>query len=102
MDITFIKEAAQLGGTVFTVVAFLWYLSKRDKDSHESNTRQIEANVLLAKALQRLTDKIEANSSMNVDNTAKIKESVDAVEENTESIKKNTGERERVKDSKRN
>lgn len=60
MDTT-INTIAQLGGTVFTVVAFLYYLSKyQDK--------QIEANIKLAIALENLTDIIYKNSSVNIKN----------------------------------
>lgn len=53
----FIIPAAQLGSTVFVVVAFLWYLLK-------TSDKQIAAQVTLAKALQRLTDMVERNSTM--------------------------------------
>ena len=47
MDAT-IQVIAQLGGTVFTVVAFLYYLDK-------NQTKQIDAQVALAIALENLT-----------------------------------------------
>lgn len=64
MDAT-ISTIAQLGGTVFTVVAFLFYLSKyQDK--------QITAQVALAIALENLTQKIMTNSTVNNLNTIAV------------------------------
>jgi len=58
----FILEAANLGGTVFVTVAFIWYLSKRDKDLTKMMANHLEhqqkSNVKLAKSLQKLTDVI--------------------------------------------
>jgi len=61
MDAT-INTLAQLGGTVFTVCAFLYYLDK-------NQTKQIEANIQLALALDNLTQKICSNSVSNRENT---------------------------------
>lgn len=72
MDST-INTLAQLGGTVFTVVIFLYYLSKyQDK--------QIDAQVQLAVALENLTNIVINNFNMNTKNT-------DALEKNTEAMK---------------
>lgn len=90
MEISVFTTAAQLGGTVFTVVMFLWYLSKRDDKWTDSLKNSSDSNVLLARALQRLTDRIEVNSNVNIQNTTKIDENVVAVKKNTEVISKNT------------
>lgn len=82
---------AQLGGTVVTVLLFLNYLTKRDNKWTDSLKDNVQANILLAKALQRLTDMVERNSSMSIANTSKIIENVSAVKENTESVKENSG-----------
>lgn len=72
MDST-INTLAQLGGTVFTVVIFLYYLSKyQDK--------QIDAQVQLAVALENLTNIVINNFNMNTKNT-------DALGKNTEAMK---------------
>ena len=61
MDNLFI-QAAQLGGTVFVTVAFLWYLAKRDKDLTKMMSNHLEhqqkSDLKLAKSLQKLTDVI--------------------------------------------
>lgn len=61
MDNLFI-QASQLGGTVFVTVAFLWYLSKRDKDLTKMMANHLDhqqkSNLKLAKSLQKLTDVI--------------------------------------------
>lgn len=90
MDLTYIKDFAQLGGTVVTVVLFLRYLTTRDNKWSDLLKSNSDSNVALAKALQKLTDKIEANSNVNMRNTSKINENLTAVKDNTESIKKNT------------
>jgi hypothetical protein len=83
MDLTIFTAAAQLGGTVFTVVVFLWYLSKRDDKNDKNNIRQSEGNILLATALQGLRDVI-------IRNTTAVGQSIPTQEENTGAIKKNT------------
>lgn len=90
MDVTIFTQAAQLGGTVFTVVAFLWYLTGRDNHWASSLTSNAEANIKLARALQQLTDRIDRNSTVNLSNTAKIDENLRAVSDNTAVIDKNT------------
>ena len=72
MDST-INTISQLGGTVFTVVAFLYYLDK-------NQTKQIDANIKLAVALENLTDIVIKNSPVNTKNTL-------ALGENTETMK---------------
>lgn len=96
MDTIFI-QAAQLGGTVFTVVLFLWYLVKRDvqltnviDDGTQARKENAEANLRLARALQKLTDVIEKNSNVNVAIKGKLDENITAVKENTTVIDKNT------------
>jgi hypothetical protein len=67
-----INTIAQLGGTVFTVVAFLYYLSKyQDK--------QVEAQIQLAVALENLTQKINTNSFVNTKNTVALGENTNAM-----------------------
>lgn len=83
MPTEFITTASQLGGTVFVTVAFLWYLLK-------TSDKQIQAQITLARALQKLTDMVERNSLVATVNTSKIGENVVAVKVNTEVIKKNT------------
>lgn len=82
MDTVFI-QAAQLGGTVFTTVAFLWYLLK-------TTDKQIESQVALAKALQRLSDIVERNTEENSRGSVNRSENTVAVKENTGVIDKNT------------
>ncbi len=79
---------AQLGGTVVVVVLFLNYLTKRDNKWTDSLKYNSQANITLAKALQRLTDIVEKNSNVNIVNTDKIKENTEAAVDNTEAIKK--------------
>ena len=75
MDAT-INTIAQLGGTVFTVISFLYYLSKyQDK--------QIDAQVSLAVALENLTNKINTNSIVNTNNSDKLVDNTIATEKNT-------------------
>lgn len=72
MDVTIFTQAAQLGGTVFTVVAFLWYLSKRDDSWSDFLHKNTESQINLAQSLQRLTDIVEYNSNVNKVNTGAI------------------------------
>lgn len=88
--------AAQLGGTVFTVVAFLWYLGKRDtiftnlvNKGYDAQIETSKSSTVLAVALQKLTDKIEKNSNMSITNTDKLEENIGATTKNTEAIKTN-------------
>ena len=61
MDNLFI-QAAQLGGTVFVTISFLWYLLKRDTQLNKMMNNHLEhqqkSNLKLAKSLQKLTDVI--------------------------------------------
>ena len=56
----FFTPAIELGGTVFVTVAFIWYLTKRDKDLTKMMANHLEyqekSNLKLAKSLQKLTD----------------------------------------------
>lgn len=71
MDAT-VNTISQLGGTVFTVVAFLYYLSKyQDK--------QIAAQVALAIALENLTDMVTKNSQVNTKNTVALDHNTEAM-----------------------
>ena len=72
MDST-ISTISQLGGTVFTVVAFLYYLDK-------NQTKQNDASIRLAVALENLTDIVCKNASVSMKNTL-------ALGENTETMK---------------
>jgi cell division protein FtsX len=83
MDLNFITQASQLGGTVFTVVAFLWYLVR-------TSDKQIESQVNLAQSLQKLTDVIERNTIESNKSTITGIENTQAVKGNTEVIDKNT------------
>lgn len=71
MDAT-INTIAQLGGTVFTVCAFLYYLDK-------NQTKQIDANIKLAIALENLTDIVLCNSKVNTKNTIALDENTNAM-----------------------
>ena len=65
-----LTSAAQLGGTVFVTVAFLWYLNKRDREFGESLTQfnstladhvkvDVEIQRKIATNLERLNSKID-------------------------------------------
>lgn len=82
-----ITQYIQLGGQVVVVVLFLNYLTKRDNKWTDSLKASSDSNVVLAKALQRLTDVVERNSSVSVKNTDKIEENVVATDKNTAVIK---------------
>ncbi len=71
-----INTIAQLGGTVFTVVAFLYYLQKNQQ-------QVIDAQIKLAIALETLTQKIDTNTLINSVNSAKLRENTGAVQDNT-------------------
>lgn len=86
-----IQEISQLGGTVITVLLFLNYLIKRDNKLGDSLKASADSDVILAKALQRLTDMVERNSSLSAINTNKIDENVVATDENTKAIKETNG-----------
>lgn len=97
MDISFFSEAAQLGGTVFTVVAFLWYLTRllkvqsfRDNQSVIALKEQARSNIVLAKALQRMSDIVGLNTIESNKNTASIVKSKSSSDKNTDAIDKNT------------
>ena len=62
---TTINALAQLGGTVFTVVAFLYFLDRNTKS-------QTEAQIKLATALENLTNKIIYNSNASNSNTVAL------------------------------
>lgn len=87
LDIT---TLSQLGGTIVTVLLFLGYLRERDVKWAESLKGSADSNVLLAVALQRLTDRIIANSTANTINTQVIDRNVNAVRENTQTVRENT------------
>lgn len=99
MNITFLTQAAQLGGTVFTVVAFLWFLSKlltdqnerqsiRDREAIVASNRESDTRVILAKALEKLSGRLISNTITNTENTEVIKENVVAVIDNTKAVSK--------------
>lgn len=91
MDIAIFTQAAQLGGTVFTVVAFLWYLSRRDNHWTDSLKDNSIANLELAKALQKLTDIIENNSIINRQNTGAVQDNTVATDKSTAETKITNG-----------
>lgn len=102
METSVFTQAAQLGGTVFTVVSFLWFLRHhlddtnkrqtiRDKEQVKASNRQSSSNVNLAKSLQHLADKININSVVNTKNTKIIKENMVAVKDNTAAVKNGNG-----------
>ena len=90
MDFTFLSQAAQLGGTVFTVVIFVRYITTRDKEANESSIRQTKSNLILGRALQKLTDMVEINTGESHKNTVSIGKSKSAIDKNTDVIDKNT------------
>lgn len=59
---TSIGVIAQLGGTVFTVVAFLYFLTK-------NQDIEIASRIRLADALENLTEKIILSTSATKENT---------------------------------
>lgn len=79
-----ITQYVQLGGQVVVVVLFLRYLSKRDTEWISSHKANADSSVVLARALQKLTDTIEINIPAVSKNTG-------AVEDNTDTIKKANG-----------
>lgn len=86
MDISFFTQASQLGGTVFTVVAFLWYLTKllhtqtiRDKESITVINKQSKSNIILAQALQRLSDIINESTETVAKNTKTVDKNTDVI-----------------------
>lgn len=84
MDLTLVKDFAQLGGTVVTVLLFLNYLTKRDDKWTDSLKASSDSNVKLARALQKLTDTI-------LKNTPAVSKNTGAVKENTDTVKKTNG-----------
>lgn len=90
MDVTFYKEFAQLGGTVVTVVLFLRYLSRRDGEWITSLKENHTSNILLARALQQLTDTIVKNTSAVEHNKRAVEKNEPAVAENTGAVEENT------------
>lgn len=97
MDAIFIP-AAQLGGTVFTVVAFLWYLTKllkvqtdRDEVQARAIEKQADSNVKLAVAFQLLSSIITKNTIAVKANKPAVEDNTGAVDENTAVIKVKNG-----------
>lgn len=91
MVIPNIAEYVQLGGQVVVVVLFLNYLSKKDKDWSSSLKANSDANILLALALQRLTDAVLRNTITVKENVPAVSDNTDAVKKNTEIVKKTNG-----------
>lgn len=100
MDQLFIP-AAQLGGTVFTVVAFLTFLTKilksqensqrvRDEEAVLASNRRAKSDIVLARSLQKLTDMVVINTNESHKNTKTLGRSKVAIDKNTEVIDKNT------------
>ena len=90
MDISIFSEAAQLGGTVFVTVVFIYYLTKRDKALNDIMSKSADANITLATALQRLTDTVLANTGSKAENTIAVGENTSAVDKNTAKVNKDT------------
>lgn len=100
MDTLFLP-AAQLGGTVFTVVAFLTYLTRRersqdasqayrDREAVTASNRRARSDIILAKSLQRLTTMVEINTNQSSKNTKTLGKSKISIDKNTDVIDKNT------------
>lgn len=92
-----ITEYVQLGGQVVVVVLFLNYLAKRDSVWSKSLEANSKSNILLAKALQKLTDVVYQNTSAVKENiptvtknTVAVKENIPTVIKNTVAVKENT------------
>jgi hypothetical protein len=62
-------QSAQLGGTVFVTLAFLYYLTKRDKEWTTLLSKEMDSQIKLSRSLQKLTDIIKRNTSAVVKNT---------------------------------
>ena len=62
-------QSAQLGGTVFVTLAFLYYLTKRDKEWTTLLSKEMDSQIKLSKSLQKLTDIIKKNTITVVKNT---------------------------------
>lgn len=97
MDTIFV-QAAQLGGTVFVTVAFLWYLTKRDAEAAILSKTQADSNLILARALQKLSDIVSRNTvavgtavTTRKKNTKAIDDNTTVVDKNTEEIKNGNG-----------
>lgn len=91
MDLTLIKDFAQLGGTVVTVVLFLNYLTKRDSKWTDSLKENSQANVVLARALQKLTDTVVRNTLATRESVPTVSENTSAINENTSAVKVSNG-----------
>lgn len=84
-----LTQYAQLGGIVVTVVLFLRYLTTRDNKWTDSLKASSDSNVILARALQRLTDTVIKNTSVVEENIPVVSKNTGAVQDNTDTIKKN-------------
>lgn len=91
MDSIFVT-AANLGGTVFTVTIFLWYLSKRDREAGVLSKTQADSNIVLAKALQELSTIVSHNTIETSKASSKSSRNTEAVEKNTKVVNKITDE----------
>jgi hypothetical protein len=91
MDITTIKDLSQLGGTIVTVLLFLNYLTKRDNKWTDSLKANSNSNVVLAKALQKLTDKVEINITSLSKNSPILEKNTKAVSGLKDVIKNGNG-----------
>lgn len=87
---SFIIPAAQLGTGVFTTIAFLWYLERNSKQQTKISEKRIDADIILAKALQRLTDMVERSLDKSSENTSQLGKNETALKDNTKKVEKNS------------
>lgn len=87
-----LMPAAQLGGTVFTVVIFLRYITTRDRTMGTVLNKNASAQLKLAHSLQKLTDKIDENTITIGKNISITKQNTNAVSKVAKIVKKTNGE----------
>jgi len=87
----FILPSVQLGSTVFITIAFIWYLVKRDDTVTKVMIDSGKERIVLARALQKLTDAVDRSVIEVRKNTPATEDLTDAVGENTDTIKKTNG-----------
>ena len=66
-----LEKIAQLGGTIVTVVIFIWYLSQKDKASNEVYNK---FNTTISNHLDHSTKIIEKNSNAYIQIAITLKE----------------------------
>jgi len=87
---TLLIPAAQLGGSIFITVIFLRYLAKRDRDLALSATRAMKAQIILAKALQQLTDVVNESNTIIDRNKRAVQDNTVTINKYTEVVAKST------------